>query len=236
MLKILLHRRGPALWPELFSWKMLLKLLRQLGTALFHTVYQGEPLPEGGALFHAEWLRDYDALPPLLEVGQAWDTALKGGSEHDYSCGVTGGRDRDGIIYLLDLWRGQVETPALARQMAALAARWHPHWVLVEDAGAGAALLPHLRARHRLPVIPVSPRDGKLARAAAVTPVVEGGQVRLPAQVSWKEDFLAELLAFPNGRHDDQVDAFVYLVCRLARHGDVLAPSEWHTLKQPSDW
>jgi predicted phage terminase large subunit-like protein len=236
MLTIRLHRRGPALWPEVFALKMLRKLLAALGSALFGTVYQGEPAPAGGSIFHAEWFHAYTGLPDLEEVGQAWDTALKGGDGHDYSCCVTGGRDRDGVIYLLDCWRGQVEAPELKRRIVEQYERWHPRWVLVEDAGAGAVLLPQIRARYALPLIAVRADRQKQLRAAAITPAVEGGLVRLPEVAPWKEDLLAELLAFPGGRHDDQVDAFTYLVTRLFTRGNTVGLAQWRTLRKPDAW
>ena len=36
---------------------------------------------------------------------------------------------------------------------------------------------------------------------------MEAGHVHLPRQAPWLSDFLNELLAFPNARHDDQVDS-----------------------------
>ncbi len=213
--RIPLHKRGPALWPEGYPLATLQARVRELGSALFTAVYQGRPATEGGAVFHPEWLHSYAELPPLREIGQAWDTAMKGGSSNDYACAVTAGRDADGIIYLLDVWRGQVETPALKRQMLALAAQWQPRWILVEDAGAGAALLPLLRAECRLPLVPVRPNKDKLRRAQAITPALERGDLRLPPYAPWLEDFRSELLDFPGAAHDDQVDAFVYLMTRF---------------------
>ncbi len=213
-----LHRRGPALWPEVMPEALLRKLRKLLSTLLFEASYQGEPASAAGAIFQAAWFGDYTAHPHLLEIGQAWDTALKDEAGHDYSCGITAGRDADGMIYLLDCWRGQVQTPELQRRLVALAERWRPRWVLVEDTGAGTALLQNLR-RQRLPLIGVRPKGSKLARAKAVTPLVEDGSVRLPANAPWREAFLAELQSFPTGRHDDQVDAFVYLLSRFQGHG-----------------
>jgi predicted phage terminase large subunit-like protein len=36
---------------------------------------------------------------------------------------------------------------------------------------------------------------------------IEAGHVLLPQEAAWLDAFLLELLAFPNGRHDDQVDS-----------------------------
>ena len=41
----------------------------------------------------------------------------------------------------------------------------------------------------------------------AETARIEAGHVVLPRDAPWLDVFLTELLAFPNGRHDDQVDS-----------------------------
>ena len=43
---------------------------------------------------------------------------------------------------------------------------------------------------------------------AAQTAPIEAGAVYLPRQAQWLDEFKAEILAFPRGKHDDQVDAF----------------------------
>ncbi len=64
--------------------------------------------------------------------------------------------------------------------------------------------------------VAVTPEGGKVARAYAQQPLVQGGQVYLPEGAPWVEDFLREHSAFPNGRHDDEVDAFTQAMAQLA--------------------
>ena len=47
---------------------------------------------------------------------------------------------------------------------------------------------------------------------SAVQHRVEAGDVRIPRHAPWLDDLKAEVLAFPNGRHDDQVDALSQLL------------------------
>jgi predicted phage terminase large subunit-like protein len=82
--------------------------------------------------------------------------------------------------------------------------------VLIEDAGPGMNLLQDLRhslARGTLRPIGIRPEGGKLERMASQTAKIEAGHVHLPENAPWLGEFLSELLAFPNGRHDDQVDS-----------------------------
>jgi hypothetical protein len=64
-----------------------------------------------------------------------------------------------------------------------------------------------LKNETRLPLLPVKPLGDKVARAHAVSPLVESGRVFLPDQASWLREFLDEVTSFPAAPHDDQVDA-----------------------------
>ena len=104
--------------------------------------------------------------------------------------------------------RGRWEFPELKRQAVALAEIWRPNAVLIEDAASGQSLIQALKAETRLPILPVKPLGDKVARAPAVSPLVESGRVCLPESAAWLADFLDEVSSFPAAPHDDQVDAF----------------------------
>ena len=65
-------------------------------------------------------------------------------------------------------------------------------------------------------LLPVNPEGGKIARAAAVSPLIEAGNVYLPHPdyAAWVNDFIEECAACPNGAHDDQVDAMTQVLLR----------------------
>src|ERR1700730_13901479 len=72
--------------------------------------------------------------------------------------------------------------------------------------------------RREIPgILPVNPQGGKIARAAAVSPLIEAGNVYLPhpEYAPWVNDFIEECVAFPNGAHDDQVDAMTQALLRF---------------------
>lgn len=71
------------------------------------------------------------------------------------------------------------------------------------------ALIQALKAETRLPIVPVPAKGSKESRVEGVTGVLEAKKVFLPKEAPWLLDFERELLSFPPGRHDDQVDAFV---------------------------
>jgi predicted phage terminase large subunit-like protein len=65
-------------------------------------------------------------------------------------------------------------------------------------------------------LIPVNPSGGKIAHASAVSPLIEAGNIYLPhpQPYAWVNDFIEECAAFPNGAHDDQVDAMTQILLR----------------------
>jgi predicted phage terminase large subunit-like protein len=89
---------------------------------------------------------------------------------------------------------------------------------LVEQAANGAALIDSLQ--RQIPgIIPVKPLGSKTVRAQAIAPVVESGNVYLPDPIAfpWVQVFIEELVGFPAGKHDDQVDAFSQGMARLGQ-------------------
>jgi hypothetical protein len=91
-------------------------------------------------------------------------------------------------------------------------------------------------------LIAVNPEGGKMARAQAVTPQVESGNVCLPhpALAPWVEDLIEETAAFPHGRNDDQVDAMTQALNRLrSTSASYVVPEARITVKPfpiPDEW
>jgi len=79
---------------------------------------------------------------------------------------------------------------------------------LIEDKANGSAVIQML-ANDIPGIIPVNPGGGKVARAQAIAPLVEAGNIYLPHPefAPWVNDFIEECVQFPNGVNDDQVDA-----------------------------
>jgi len=156
-------------------------------------------------------------IPAQFEqILQSWDMAYKGLATSDYVVGQVWGAYR-ADRYLLDQVRGRWDMPATKAAVQELSRRWPKAGTkLVEDKANGPAVIQELG--HDVPgLIAVNPEGGKMARAQAVSPQVESGNVYLPhpALVSWVDDLIEEAAAFPHGRNDDQVDAMTQALNRL---------------------
>lgn len=137
---------------------------------------------------------------------QSWDTAYKKGEHNDPSCCLTFGERDDGHD-LLHVLIGRMEYPELKKTLIRHAGDWGADAVLIEDKASGQSLLQDVRRETALPLIAVEPEGDKLTRALAVSPLIEAGRVRLPKHAPWLTEFEGELMHFPHGVHDDQVDA-----------------------------
>ncbi|WP_376984673.1 phage terminase large subunit [Bosea sp. R86505] len=135
----------------------------------------------------------------------------------DWSVGTVWGA-RGQHYYLLDVVRGRWESPELRRKMISVAAEYGVDATLIEDTELGRALSQDLRRTGQLYPLLQQARFDKTARLLAQAARFEAGQVFLPERADWLADYLSELLAFPTGRHDDQVDstsqALKYLTAR----------------------
>jgi len=112
--------------------------------------------------------------------------------------------------------RARMDGPTTVKAVWELSQKW-PGTVakLIEDKANGSAVIQML-SREISGILPVNPEGGKVARAAAVSPLIEAGNVYLPhlQYAPWVNDFIEECAAFPNGAHDDQVDAMTQALLR----------------------
>lgn len=226
---------GP-LWPRKHDAAQIAQL--KLNPYVYTGQYAQRPTVAGGNLFKAEWLRGYDYLPPLQYRMIYADTAQKTGQRNDYSVLQCWGRSFDGRAYLIDQVRGRFEAPALEAAARAFWAKHHDvfgdHFgplraMKVEDKASGTGLIQSLRKpaldptalyRDPVPVIGI-PRDrDKVMRANDVLPLFAVGLVHVPTDADWYPDWLNELLAFPNGAHDDQVDPVMDAVSDMLGGGN----------------
>ncbi len=230
-----LHFRGAGevLSPEREPLYVLEALKTQIGGDAFSAQYQQLPVPPGGAMIKRHWIVRYKKLPPMSErlmILQSWDTANKGGPQNDWSVCTTWVLASKMRWFLVDVWRGRVDYPALKATVEAQAKKWGARRVLIEDAGAGTMLVQELRAR--VPgIIGVRPDGDKVSRMAVASAKFEAGQALLPERARWLADFESELFAFPGVKHDDQCDSVSQaLLDKNIPWMSYLSPEDWDRL------
>lgn len=210
---------GLALHQEREGLQELEKIRRSMGSYLFQAQYLQDPLPPEGNLVKRSWFKRYDkrlAAKDFEFVLHSWDTAIGQRDTNDYSVCTVWGK-RDNVFYLLDVWRGRAEFPALARKARELADRDSPSKIIIESAAGGTPLIQFLRASTTLPVVEMTPKGDKQARLEGVSGYLESGRVLLPKDALWLACFEAELCGFPGAAYDDQVDSTTQAILALIR-------------------
>jgi predicted phage terminase large subunit-like protein len=140
----------------------------------------------------------------------------------DYTVHVVVGLDPEGRMYLLDLWRGQTASDEWIEAFCDLVIKWKPiEWArkparsslaLARSFHAGRSSARRLRFRGPFPT-----RGDKAVRAQAIRGRMALQGLYVPHEAPWYADFRSELLSFPAGKHDDQVDA-LGLIGQLLDH------------------
>jgi len=184
---------------------------QDIGSYLFTAQYQGQPASMEGNDIKREWLRWYAEAPEREEfdaVVQSWDTAGVDGELNDFSVCTTWGV-KGNQYYLLHRLRQKLDYPALRARAISLARHYRASIVLIEYAGTGISLRQEMRQAFHAYYPKRRPVGDKRTRVVGVTSLIEDGRVLLPQDALWKDEFLKEILGFPGGRHDDQVDSLV---------------------------
>jgi predicted phage terminase large subunit-like protein len=227
------RQTGEPLHAARESLETLAKIRGSIGEYNFSSQYQQRPIPLGGALIKQPWLRRYEPGSEPKEfsyIVQSWDTANKAGELNDYSVCTTWGVHQRRYFYLLNVYRRRMEFPDLLRAVKEQARRYDPRNILIEDKASGTQLIQALKAEGVYCVTPHLPQPGadKVMRVHSQTAEFESGHVLIPSDAPWLDDYVSELLAFPGGHHDDQVDSttqaleYMTSIGRVVRMWDVL--------------
>ncbi len=214
------HRKtGEALHPSRYSLEELLDLKKDAGTRGWEALYQQHPIIEGGAIFKEKWFKHYTVLPRKFDRKlMSWDMSFKNTSDSDFVVGQVWGRI-DAEYYLIDQVRGRMDFTQSLAAVIDLAKKYRDvSKKLIEDKANGTGIINVLK--NKVPgIVGINPKDSKISRAYAVTPFFEAGNIYLPDQTiaPWITDYERELLQFPTGAHDDQVDATTQAINEMVR-------------------
>ena len=207
---------GEFLWddPSGYNYGAFLKARqRETSPMIWSALYQQRPAPEEGDYFKAAWLKPYDK-PPARDTMRVY-----GGSDYavtadggDYTVHIVIGLDPDGRMYLLDLWRKQTASDDWIEAFCNLILEWKPVGWAEEQGQIKAGVGPFLDRRQRerraycyREAFPT--RGDKAVRAQSIRGRMALEGLYVPTSASWYPAFRSELLSFPAGKHNDQVDA-----------------------------
>ena len=217
---------GDPLWPTRYDAEELGTIKRAIGSYNWASQYQQRPAPSGGGFFHKKHFRYFherggayilerpDAEP--VEVIQAdcrimqfIDTAMTDKTYSDFTACLTLATTPDGEGLVLDVARAKLEVPDQVPWIRKQRAKWNPVIQGMEDKGSGIGLIQAAR-REGWPLKILVADVNKGLRASSAVILYENGMIYHRAGAEWLADFEGELMTFPTGAHDDQVDVLAY--------------------------
>jgi len=221
-------QKGELLWPDRFPEEAVRKLedpKTGLGARQTAAQLQQKPTPDDGNIFKRTWFKYYVARPARFDIIIiSVDCAFKDAEDSSYVVLQVWGM-KGGEFFLLEQVRKRMSFTETCAEFAALARKWRASRAkLVEDKANGTAVIDTFKKK--IPgVIPVTPTESKPARARAVSPLCEAGNVYLPATSleplqlpQWVEEYIEELVGFPFAAANDQVDATTQALNWLSMH------------------
>lgn len=234
------REEGEPLWPDFWPRSELLAAKADVDEFTWASLYQQRPRPRGGSLYQDSYFRHYEGSPR-----EAWDEGkiqpLDGSKGFNLDRSVVflsvdpaSAADEQSSYFAIAVWAGtpqrlalidvlrdRVEGPDRAPQIMRLYREWNASEVVVES-NQDKDLIQRL-TRKEVPVTPVNPSRDKWERALPAAAEFKKGNVLTPERSRWLKDYLNELLDFPRGDYDDQVDVtssgVQYWLDEIARRG-----------------
>ena len=217
---------GEPLWPEKWSIESYAEQFDDVGPREWEALFQGNPVPQEGALFKRKYFYFSPRAPEGLKWIRSWDLATSEKTSADFTAGVLMAVDVTRTLWIKDVIRGQWEWPEARRRIMQASNLDGPEVEVYVEKGAfqGTSLARDLVDNWenlKVPLRTVVPTKDKIYRASPWAARAESGRVAL-VQGEWNDEFMKEVCAFPFGKNDDQVDA-------VSQGYDVLAGTKGET-------
>ena len=211
-----LRKVGSPLHEALDDLKTLEKIRDEVGPLVFSAQYQQRPETPDGAMFKRNWIQVINKQPNHVPGGRliiSFDTALSTAETADYTALSVIYSTRDGH-FVLFADRGRWDYEMLLSK-AMLQARNYKDLditFIVENTCSGISLIQSLR-KARFNCIAANAKYDKVTRASYILPYIHQNRlfiVSIEGKNSWVEPYINEIVSFPQGRFDDQVDSLVH--------------------------
>ena len=237
------RKPGEPLCPELGKDEKWLKATKKAyvtenGQRAWDALYQGRPTAMEGNLFlRSTWAyydrEEYKADKMKFDrVVMSVDATYKDAKRSDFVSIQVIGKSGDDY-YLLDRTHKRMTFMNTVKEVVRMRnANPLVRQIYIEDKANGSAIIDVLR-QYVHGVVAVEPRESKYARAEAVAHIQQDGHFHLPMKTGWVYEYINEFATFPNGAHDDDVDAMTQALNKLRKYRK---RTFYKKLVDPFDW
>lgn len=205
-----INDEGKALWPEMWNAAELDSTRVAVGPREWQCLYQGNPVDPENQVFHSEFFRYYDELPNDKEITitMTVDPAFTTNKDSDYSCVMICGKYED-KTYVLEYVNKKLLPNDLINEILLLYKKWQPHFVGIESFAAQNVIGFYLQEKMIQEGLEFSWQEIKQSKnkdlkIKRLEPYFRDGKILLRKHHT---DLEKQLLEFPQGKHDDIVDA-----------------------------
>jgi len=201
-------------------------LKARIAPHVFASQYQQRPEAAGTGYCSIDRLARYAEAPPFELIVHSWDIAsTKGGGDYTVCAKFGLAKESDGrdILYLTGIVRMQIELPDVGSAIVGLDTQEKPALIVLDGNGIGRGVLQELGQRQFKHVLAGSDLERGCSDGSKLRRFNDGlfnlynGLVRFPNAMPGLGTLLAEIAAFPVGKHDDQVDALSYVAAYRGR-------------------
>ena len=215
---------------------------KEIGSFLYSQEYEAQFIEQAGGLFDPSWFKYYtqnnrniyneygyeenekyirynnsEVSVNDLRILTSVDLATSTKESADYTVITTIGVSKDQTVFVLDVIRARLEAPEVLKTLQQTYNKWTPEIIGIERAGYQLAFIQMARSQTNLPIRELRADKDKYSRALPLSAKMEQGKVFFDKQSVWYLDLEREMLQFPAGEHDDQVDSLAYCILQLAR-------------------
>lgn len=235
---------GEALWPERYNAAHLEQTRRTVGSYWFSAMFQGSPQPAEGNKFKRPWFRYWKADDDLYRLMDAAgnvlrsvrardcrrfgtvDLAVSLKTSADYTVIAAWAVSPESDLILLDLLHERMEEPDIIKQARGMYERHGLDYLAVEANGTQLGIVQTMRRVESMAIRGIVNSTDKVSRASTAIVRCEAGQIYFPQAASWLGAYENELLSFPKGAHDDQVDVTSLAANDVFAYGGAPEPEE----------
>ena len=203
-----------VLWPERFSYEKLQEIKKSYGNVAFMMQYQNEFISDEESPIKFEWvqsaLEGYRNVLPPYDTYIGVDLASKGEESDFFALSVIA--VKDGIIYLVDGYRGHISMSQQFQVINGYYAKWQPVRIGIDQAAQQKMIVEDLIEKSPgLPIIPIKSSivNDRTSRVMRLSVFFEQGRVYINSKLDVWSD---ELISYPRGAHDDTIDSLSYAI------------------------
>ncbi len=233
---VLGRKIGEPLWAERYGYDFI--EVRKRYPEDFNSLYQGRPSSQEGNVLKRHYWNFYNKTDEFVRriptLVLSVDAAFKGLDTSDNVAIHVWGKIKNDY-FLVDITKAKMDFNTTIQAIRNMLNKYpNIGFKFVEDKANGTAIMNVLH-KEIGGIVGVNPMGDKVSRANSVLPYLVGGNIYLPREETFIHSFIEECASFPNGKNDDDVDAFTQAISQIVFYIPEVEKQEVVSLREQVD-